>query len=372
MIRHRHPAVAERLVTELEGGPSTPFLSAAAEAARALTGVMGFEPPSWHAAALGARPPRRDPEDFEPGTVRQGWQHEASRRVEDLHREGLFTMLSDQEQALVRSQAGPGAGAALTALPTCNETSIPSHLFRAVLLRRLRQPLPISERSCRCGRLLDVCGHHRAACARVGMLGRRGFSLESAAARICREAKGRVRTNVFIRDLDLAIPGVADARRLEVVVDGLPLRGGSQLAVDTTLVCALHVDGSPRRHANQRDGVALQAAKRRKVATYPELAGPHSRAKLVVLAVEVGGRWSDETRGFLSQLARARAREEIPLMRRRAEQAWRLRWGAMFACAAAKAVASSLLNLLDSHGGDGRTPLPHEVDSDHRYAGLVG
>ena len=85
VIHHRHPAVAERLVTELKGGPSTPFLSVAAEAPRALTGVMGFEPPSWHAAALGARPPRRDPEDFGPGTVRQGWQHEATRRVEDLH-----------------------------------------------------------------------------------------------------------------------------------------------------------------------------------------------------------------------------------------------------------------------------------------------
>ena len=249
--------------------------------------------------------------------------------------------------------------------------TLPIARFRREELLRDKVEQPVSERSCRCGRLLDVYGHHRAACARVGMLCRR-VSLESAAARICREAKGRVRTNVFIRDLDLAIPGVANARRLEVVVDGVPLRGGSQLAVDTTLVCALHADGSPRRHANQRDGVALQAAKRRKVATYPELAGLHSRAKLVVLAVEVGGRWSDQTRGFLSQLARARAREEIPLLRRRAEQAWRLRWGAMFACAAAKAVASSLLNLLDSHGGDGRTPMPHEADSDHRYARLIG
>ena len=186
-----------------------------------------------------------------------------------------------------------------------------------------------------------------------------GFSLESIAARICREAKGRVRTNMFVRDMDLAVLGVPDSRRLEVVVDGLPLRGGAQLALDTTLVCALHADGPSRRHAAQRDGVALQAAKRKKVATYPELVGPHSRAKLVVLAVEVDGRWSGETRGFLSQLARARAREEVPLLRRRAEQAWRLQWGAMLGCAAAKAVASSLLNLLDSHGGDGRTPASH-------------
>ena len=45
-----------------------------------------------------------------------------------------------------------------------------------------------------------------------------GFSLESAIARICREAKGRVRRNVFIKDMDLAMPGVVDGRRLEVVV----------------------------------------------------------------------------------------------------------------------------------------------------------
>ena len=108
----------------------------------------------------------------------------------------------------------------------------------------------------------------------------------------------------------------------------------------------------------------------KKVATYPELVGLHSRAKLVVLGVEVGGIWSDETRTFLSRLAKARARTEMPLMRRRAEQAWRLRWRAMLACAAAKAVASSLLDLLDSHGGDGKAPATHEVETDHRYACL--
>ena len=45
-------------------------------------------------------------------------------------------------------------------------------------------------------------------------------------ARICREAGGRVTTNVFVRNLDLVGPGVEDNRRLEVVADGLPLFGG--------------------------------------------------------------------------------------------------------------------------------------------------
>ena len=61
-----------------------------------------------------------------------------------------------------------------------------------LLLRRLWQPLPLSSSICRCGRPLDSRGHHRAACSVAGVLGRRGFALESAAARVCREAGGRV------------------------------------------------------------------------------------------------------------------------------------------------------------------------------------
>ena len=49
-----------------------------------------------------------------------------------------------------------------------------------------------------------------------------------------------------------------------------------------------------------------------------------------------------------------------------------MRWGAMFACAAARAVASPLLGMLHSHGGDGRKPATYEVEGDHRYARLVG
>ena len=99
--------------------------------------------------------------------------------------------------------------------------------------------------------------------------------------------------------------------------------------------------------------------------------GPRRRAQLVVVALEVGGRWSEETRAFVSALAIARARHELPLMRKRAEQAWRMRWGGMLACTAARAVASSLLDLQHCHGGDGNTPFAHEVDGDHRYAGLA-
>ncbi len=237
-------------------------------------------------------------------------------------------------------------GLAFSTCPTCRVTALESNVFRMILLRRLQMPLPLTVRTCRCGRPLDAYGHHRAACARVGVLGRRGYAVENVAARICREAGGRVTTNAFLRDLDLDLPQGGGGRRLEVVVDGLPLFGGAQLAVDTTLVSALHGDGTARRRAADEDGVVLAVARRTKEARYPELVGPRARARLVVLGVEVGGRWSGETQRFVSLLVRAKARSEVWLLRRRAEQAWRLRWGSLLSCTVARAVAQSLLNFL--------------------------
>ena len=76
------------------------------------------------------------------------------------------------------------------------------------------------------------------------MLGRRGFPLEVVAAQVCREAGARVTTNVFVRDMDLAVFDVMDSRRLEVVADGLTAFRGAQLAIDTTLVSAIRRDGT--------------------------------------------------------------------------------------------------------------------------------
>ena len=60
-----------------------------------------------------------------------------------------------------------------------------------------------------------------------------------------KETGAPVTTNVLVRDLDLPVPEAADNRRLEVVADGLPIIGGSQLALDTTLVCALSERAGP-------------------------------------------------------------------------------------------------------------------------------
>ena len=161
----------------------------------------------------------------------------------------MWPTLTDPARALVRSQQGPLASAALTALPTSRATRIDPQPFRVWLCRRLFLPLPLCPRTCPCGRPFDMCGHHRAACSRAGVLGCRGFPVERAAAQVCREAGGRVGLDRFIRDLDVGAFNPLDGRRIEVIVDGLSLWYRAQLAVDTTL-------GTTARNHHERCGFA--------------------------------------------------------------------------------------------------------------------
>ena len=159
------------------------------------------------------RPTPRQPDEFEPGCDRSGWQHEVASKVEEEFRVGnLFGRLDDASKALMRLRRN-WIGIGIVHL-----SAVPSHpsgaLFVSGLFRHLRLPLPLTGRNCRCGQPLDSSGHHRAACARAGVLGRRGFAVESVAARICREAGGRVTTNVLVRDMDLVRPdGPLSVRR---------------------------------------------------------------------------------------------------------------------------------------------------------------
>ena len=125
-------------------------------------------------------------------------------------------------------------------------------------------------------------------CVEVGVLGKRGYPLECAAAQVCREVGARVVTNMFVRDMDLANFNALDNRRVEVVADGLTLWRGAQLAMDTILVSPLCRDGSKRRRAADHHGAALEAVRKRKEDTNPELTGEGGRARLVVLAAEEG------------------------------------------------------------------------------------
>ena len=149
--------------------------------------------------------------------------------------------------------------------------------------------------------------------------------MERATARMCREAGARVTTNTLLTNLNTEHPTRPDDRRIEVTANGLTLWGGTQLAIDTTLVSPLTRDGQPRRRAGRFAGAALQDARRRKERTYPELIGSR-RCRLVVVGIETGGRWSEEASMFVKLLAQAKARQTPPLLETSLAAALISRW----------------------------------------------
>ena len=119
--------------------------------------------------------------------------------------------------------------------------------------------------------------------------------------------------------LDIAAPDAGDNRRLEVVADGLPLFHGAQF---TTMVSLLSRIGLPHARCADVDGAATVAARRRKERRCPELSGEEGRARLKLFVCEVGGRFPEECRHFLSQLSKFKARDEPPLLQQRVHHAW--------------------------------------------------
>ena len=364
VIQRRHPEVARTIVANLplDTVPSLAVVNSIDQELR-----VHLDLPSWEDFAEGTQPGMGE-EGQEPTLPRHGWQKRAHKCLEDQFvSEEVWPSLSDTDRAMSRSQRGPFAAAPFVALPTSRFSKFDAQVFRVLLRRRLRLPLPLSSRSCRCGRFLDPLGHHRAGCSEAGVLGKRGFPLERAAEQVCREAGARVRTNVFVRDMDLAEHNLLDNRRLEVVADGLSLWNGSQLAIDTTLVSPLHRDGTARRKAATHNGAALQYARRRKSTTCPELTGEGGRARLVVLAAEVGGRFSEEAASFVHALAKAKSRSHPPVLRGRVREALSRRWEGILACTAAKSFAVSLLDLRPACNTGMDPPSMHEVVRDCRF-----
>ena len=101
-------------------------------------------------------------------------------------RNGFVPRMNESSRALVVPSWARRVrrGVALSTCPTCRVTRLEPQILRVLLLRRLQMPLPLTVHNCRCGHFLDVFGHHRVACARAGVLSRRGFVLESVTARV--------------------------------------------------------------------------------------------------------------------------------------------------------------------------------------------
>ena len=312
--------------------------------------------PSWEELANGARPPaRRDGADA--GEWSQGWQFFAASTREHFYRKWECDF-EGATAAHLRSRSGPGSASVLGGCPTRPEFALEAHVFRTLLLDRLTLPLPAVALKCEgCGALVDREGMHYTCCTRTGRIRRRAVPIERTTARICREAGAVVRTNVLLRDMNVGV-AAGDGRQLEVLAQGLPCYAGAQLAVDVTLRSSLTASGAARGRAAVEDGATCSDARRDKETKYHELISSN-RSRLVVLALEVGGRCSLETVEFLEALSWARARASPPSVRFAAALGWRRRWLRMLACSAARAWAESVTAPGDQVWGacaDGEAP----------------
>ena len=239
-IRKRHPAVVDQICVALQRGDVGLHLVKAAQCRERLN-TSGFES-EWGDVARGLQPGQILLDDPMPGVARQGWQRGVAQHMEERLRTNIvWPRLDPPGQALLRSQSGTMAGIPFCCFPISMATRFEPQEFRILLLRRLWCPLPLCSASCRCGHPLDPRGHHRAACQVAGVLGRRGFPIESAVARVC----SRVTTNVRVQDLDIPPGAVPDK-------DGLPLFHGAQLAVDATMVSPVRRDSSPTMRHDRR------------------------------------------------------------------------------------------------------------------------
>ena len=200
---------------------------------------------------------------------------------------------------------------------------------------------------------------HPAACRLSGFLKRRSVPLEKMFVRVIKEGGVQVLERQKLVDMRLETPVPAgDRREIEIVVKHLHyVRGNVPLACDVTLVSPLTTAGEARPRAAEENGIAIQAAEKAKADKYPELL--HSmRCRLVVLAGEVGGRWSAETVRLIEELAKHRSRNAPRRLRKSTRLAWANRWWGMLAVAAQDSLAATLASdaphLL--HGWEGRGP----------------
>ena len=112
------------------------------------------------------------------------------------------------------------------------------------------------------------------------------------------------------------------------------------IACDVTIVSPLKRNGEARPRAAWEDGAAIRKAEREKERTYHELVNS-SRCRLVVLACEVGGRWSETCLQLIHDLAEYRSNLAPPRLRRSTTLAWENRWWGMLSVAMQDSLAAT-------------------------------
>ena len=174
---------------------------------------------------------------------------------------------------------------------------------------------------------MDPYGDHLAACPKSGLLKRRAMPQERTWRRIFTEAGAVVQKNQKLADMKIAGVSPMDDRQVEIMATGLPLYQGLPLVCDASLVSPVKANGIPRPRAAHEPGIAIANIEDVKATTYPELVSS-TQCKFLVLAGEVGGRWSATTCRFIRDLAAAKSQNAAPRLRKSAAFAWKIGGGA--------------------------------------------
>ena len=268
MVHGRHPKVANVRALGLEH-------EAPVETSRLWWSVNTPLRPSI------SKDPHGKPSQEEPGPPRVPWTRTtpATRRVLSSLSNVVLPELGDGEKAQMLSQSGPFSNTPFIVFPTNRLTRY---------LRRL--PLPLATRSCRCGRPRRL--EARVTLWRVPLPAYTRKEGPGSRPTSWSEIWTSQRTTRPTADAWKSLPTAC--RSTEVRSSRLTPRWSALF------------DATEPPRATRVPGAALEDARRRKERTYPELAGERGRARLV-LAGEVGGRSSAETRHFIGALAKDKA-----------------------------------------------------------------
>ena len=348
VLHRRYPHLAEQLLHRL-GAEDDSHIDCIDElrAATSMLDAKGFAEtrPSWEAILAGARPPPPDDLADEPGW-KHGFQFYASAVLLDASTEQeLIPLLSRAERAMLLSSTGLHAGDAFRAIPTCPELRIQSETLQTMLRRRLRIviPPPWADRCDGCGAALDRLGDHRCACMRTGRVAQRAKPTEYAWQKVTSEGGARVAGQsggaTLVRRLCPEVSATC-ADHVDFVARGLPFGRGLPYAADCTLISVLHGDGTPWADADTTPGIRIRKAEERKANTEHPLLARSPHCHLLVLACEVGGRFSDTSIHFVQQLAWNKTRHiQNPTIRRLARATWMRRWWGILSVALHTSVA---------------------------------
>ena len=181
-----------------------------------------------------------------------------------------------------------------------------------------------------------------------------------------RKYGGRVTTNFRVQDMDFLPLRHLDNRRFDVVVDGLPLFQGTQLAIDTTMVSPVRSDGDGAATTN---GAALDQARRTQRADLPRVGSATRSRSVGALWV---AKWGDVGPRSLANswqnLRATKARSEPEIIRKSTMLSWLRRWSTAYGVHSSKSpLPCPCSNAGCCIAADGPTPTTAEVVADHFF-----